>query len=401
MQGAKSINSDLVDYDYLIAGGGPAGSSLALRLNESGFKVIIIEKQKFPREKLCGEFVTPECLQYLEDLDVLDEIKKAGAVRIEETCFYSPKGRKLTIPSKWFGASPALGISRSLLDQILLNKAKSGGIEVLENARLVGLAREDRKIKSAIVKFSTGEKIEIAARNFIDATGRSRAVARYLASKTCKKNTSAARWVAFKNHLSNTRCEANTCEIYFFNGGYAGLSHIENGMANLCLIIDSKRLNPALGPVTAIRALMKENSRAKFTLGESAACKEWIGSGVYSYGQPDTRLSAENVAFIGDAASFADPFTGSGLLFALETSDSLARFVRENKTTAIENFSITTGEITKIRSRICCLLRHFAFDAKRAEAAIFIAGISKRLCRSLASATRKSGKSRYDKIYSR
>ena len=76
----------------VIAGAGPAGSSLAIRLSRLGFTVTLIERYKFPRAKLCGEFISPECLKHFEELGVLDEMLTAGGDRVSETVFYETAG---------------------------------------------------------------------------------------------------------------------------------------------------------------------------------------------------------------------------------------------------------------------------------------------------------------------
>ena len=107
-------------YDIVIAGAGPAGSATAIRLALAGLKVAIIEKAKFPRPKLCGEFISPECLEHLETLGVMPDILLAGAVDIDRTVFYTRRGRSLTVESDWFGmAKPAIGLSRAALDDLL------------------------------------------------------------------------------------------------------------------------------------------------------------------------------------------------------------------------------------------------------------------------------------------
>ncbi len=76
----------------VIAGAGPAGTSLAIRLAQKDFEVTLIERETFPRHKLCGEFISPECLAHFEDLGVLDNMLSAGGARITDTRFYAPSG---------------------------------------------------------------------------------------------------------------------------------------------------------------------------------------------------------------------------------------------------------------------------------------------------------------------
>src|ERR1044071_9779413 len=98
-----------------IVGAGPGGASLGIRLSQMGFEVCLIEREKFPRHKLCGEFISPECLAHFKNLGVFDEMLAVGGDRISQTIFYEPNGRSVTVPSDWFDArgQGALSISRA------------------------------------------------------------------------------------------------------------------------------------------------------------------------------------------------------------------------------------------------------------------------------------------------
>ena len=131
----------------LIVGGGPAGTSAAIRLAQKGFTVKLIEREKFPRHKLCGEFISPECFSHFRELGVLDEMLSNNGESIAETIFYAPNGKSVNVPSKWFSANEmALGLSRAEMDFQLLEQAKRVGVEVLEETQVVGLLTENGRV---------------------------------------------------------------------------------------------------------------------------------------------------------------------------------------------------------------------------------------------------------------
>ena len=133
--------------EIVIVGAGPAGASLACRLAMQNFDVVLIEREKFPRHKLCGEFISPECLEHFRKLGVVDEMLSVGGDRISQTIFYAPSGKSVSVPSEWFGSHQnALSISRAEMDLRLLEKAKSLGVKVLEETQVVGVLYEDEKV---------------------------------------------------------------------------------------------------------------------------------------------------------------------------------------------------------------------------------------------------------------
>src|ERR1700739_122922 len=105
------------DYDVIIAGGGPAGASAAIHLSTRGARVLLVEQKKFPRPKLCGEFISPECTRHFERLQVADAMSAAQPSPLLATVFYSRRGRNVRVPSSWFETNAvALGLSRAEMD---------------------------------------------------------------------------------------------------------------------------------------------------------------------------------------------------------------------------------------------------------------------------------------------
>src|SRR5262249_2272899 len=155
--------------------------------------------------------------------------------QILETVFYSRRGRKIVVPSRWFGGN-ALGLSRAVMDHHLLERAKTLGVSVLENSTVCGVVEDGCAVRGAIVK-AAGER-EYGASVVVDATGRSRVLAR----KTSSMHSVRPSLVAFKAHLGGTRATMTACEIYSYPGGYGGLSTVENGRSNLCFIIQAARV---------------------------------------------------------------------------------------------------------------------------------------------------------------
>ena len=224
-------------FDVAIAGAGPAGTSVAIHLALQGARVVLIEEKKFPRAKLCGEFISPECLTHFKRLGVMEQMTAAGGASLSETVFYSRRGSSLAVPSEWFESGDnALGLSRSEMDHQLLERAKSVGVEVLEESHASQPVREGQTVRGVSVKTSEVTR-DYHALLTIDATGRTRALARHLDPPRANRRKNLKSLVAFKAHLENAQVAAGACEIYFYKRGYGGLSGVEGNVSNLCFIV--------------------------------------------------------------------------------------------------------------------------------------------------------------------
>lgn len=384
-------------YDIAIAGAGPAGTSAAIRLATRGMRVLLVEQKKFPRAKLCGEFISPECVAHFEQLGVAGDIASAGGAHLVETSFYSRRGNKVTVPSHWFGNnSAAIGLSRAQMDLLLLEKAKRVGVTVIEDAQASDLILEDQRVRGICLKVANRVS-EYRAHITIDATGRTRALARKIHKGERGPDRQRARLIAFKAHLENARVGTGACEIYFYPGGYGGLSSVEGGLSNLCFIASARDVRQcASDPMRVLKSTVLKNSRAAETLAEAHVRTEWLSVALGSFGKHKL-VPAEGLLMIGDAAAFIDPFTGSGMLMALESGAIAAEAIVEHDSRfGVEAFfpelarryRSTYKRAFNSRLRISGFLRRAAFVPRLAEAAMIGFSASARLRQRVVRATR-------------
>src|SRR5216110_1825827 len=189
------------DYDVIIAGGGPAGASAATHLAMKGARVLLAEQKKFPRPKLCGEFISPECAVHFERLGVADAMFAAHPANLAATVFYSRSGKNVRVPSSWFGATGvALGLSRAEMDERLLRRASAAGAQVLEEAHATNVIFEDQTACGITIKQGTRETTYHAPIT-VDGTGRTRALTRRLGANAKRARREPTPMVAFKAHL--------------------------------------------------------------------------------------------------------------------------------------------------------------------------------------------------------
>ena len=173
------MNRPEKQYDVIIVGAGPAGTSTAIHLAKNNLRVLLTEQKSFPRMKLCGEFISPECISHFEDLGVAQEMECSSPAAISETVFYSHRGKRFEIPSRWFGGVVALGLSRSAMDNNLLIRAKSLGVDVWEQATVTNLINGLEGVTGVRIKTPAADSV-CTAPLVIDATGRSGALLRKL-----------------------------------------------------------------------------------------------------------------------------------------------------------------------------------------------------------------------------
>jgi flavin-dependent dehydrogenase len=378
------------DLPIVIAGAGPAGSTLAIRLRRLGFPVVLIERYRFPRSKLCGEFISPECLAHFDELGVLDEMLAVGGDRILETRFYETRGRSIAVPSGWFhsDAGFALSLSRARMDEILLNAARQSGAAVLEETSVTGLAHKEHGTVSGIkIKNTSGKTDEIQASIVVDATGRARVLTR-LAEKASSQKASKPIFIGLKAHFAGACVPKGVCEIYSFRGGYAGLSNVESGEANLCLIARSSIMKG--GDANAIFAeLRKQNIRAAETLENANPTHDWIAVSVPSIGL-NSPPGPKGLFTLGDSAAFVDPFTGSGMLLAIQSSKMLARSIETiglDQTALADHYYAAFQKQFSPRFNAAGIVRRVAYEPRLASLAVKTLSLSKRLPAMLARKT--------------
>ena len=187
--------------------------------------------------------------------------------------------------------------------------------------------------------------------------------------------------------------EKGVCEIYFFRGGYGGLSFVENDRANHCFLIKAEVVREFANDAGKIlENVIFQNRRARAMMREAVPVFDWLAVSVDGFGKKNL-TPAENLLAVGDAAAFIDPFTGSGMLMALESAEILAQSISGNRSSAER----IAAEYVRRHHRkfhrrllICDILRRAAFVPKLAGATISILSLSRKSQEIIARATRKN-----------
>ena len=375
------MDSNQNNFEVIIAGAGPAGSSAAIHLARNGIRVLLLEQKKFPRAKLCGEFISPECQKHFENLGVAEAMSASQPATITETVFYSSGGHHINVPSSWFGGPAALGLSRAVMDNVLLRRAQNCGVTVLEGVSVTEPILHATQVCGVRVKEN-----EYLAPLTIDATGRARILTRKLQTEPKSK----PKLIAFKAHLRNTRVAPNACEIYFYPDGYGGLSTVEGEISNLCFITSAEQVKRHYSnPEAVMREMVMKNRRAAYTLEQAQPASEWLSASWERFGRRQP-CPVKGLLTVGDSAAFIDPFTGSGMLMALENGELVAEVIIRHRDNESIGAEYTSQYLRKFdsRLRICGWLRRAAFNPRFAGLGIAICGASKHFRSRIARATR-------------
>lgn len=296
--------------DALIIGAGPAGTSCAMALATQGRRVVLVDRSVFPRSKTCGGFIAPESRKLLESMGVWDELLAQGAQLVNKAVLASADGTAVIIPVH---DGPALGVSRDLLDKVLLARAKALGVEVLEGAQLRQVIGDGNEFELEIDHFSRNTTRSLKVKDLITASGHP-ATAPGAAGVQMGIGALYEDIPQLRGQVSLVCCR----------GGHVGINPFEQGKVNVCYVVEAG-LFRAQGsdPQRVIDAWMRENIALQQLLGTARRISPW--KAVCVPARKTVVLIKDGIWRVGDAAGFIDPVTGGGMSVALLSGQFLAR----------------------------------------------------------------------------
>ena len=297
-------------FDSLIIGAGPAGSSAAIFSAETGNRVLLLDKSRFPRDKVCGEFLSPAIWSFLKKLGLHSKILETGT-RVDSATFVigNEKSIRLRLPVLDPELPFGWGISRRSFDALLLSEARYRGVTVLENMEVTHYRKEKSFFTLQATEKTTGKLNEFRASRLIHAAGRE---SRWKHLKGTTHKT------GFKAHFTGPALE-HSVRLYFFKKGYVGLVEVENGETNVCGIASNECVSAVKGNFDELmKEIAEENGEFKAWLAAALRKSSWLTCSRFDYGFNQNTLPA-----VGDAASFVEPFLGQGITLALASAFQL------------------------------------------------------------------------------
>jgi len=284
-------------FDLIIIGGGPAGSAAAITATKAGARVLLLEKGRFPRQKVCGEFVSAESLDLLQNLLAQEHSHVVkNAPRIASARIFLD-GRSLTTNVDPAAAS----ISRYDLDSALWDSAVRAGVETSQETTVQGIFRGQRfNLTTSSGQFEAGAVINCSGR---------------WSNLNRSSFDSSERWIGIKAHLAENDPPPSV-DLYFFPGGYCGVQPIAGGEINACAMVRAA-VATTLPQVLACHPSLLERSRSWKPAGAPVNTSPLI------FREPEAER--DGVLMAGDAAGFVDPFVGDGISLALRSGALAAR----------------------------------------------------------------------------
>ena len=294
-------------YDLIVIGGGPAGAAAAITTARTGARVLMLERGRFPRHKVCGEFVSAESLHLLGEL--LCQVKRGlltQASRISQARIFVDD-RMLQAPVEPAAAS----IARLELDAALWQSAEQAGVETSQQVTVQSVSGS-----GPFVVGSSAGKLE--SRAVINASGRWSNL-----SSPPSNGEAKVKWIGVKGHFSETR-RPSSVDLYFFEGGYCGVQPVDLSTdqdlsrVNACAMVRAD-VASSLAEVFALHPDLAERARRWQPLSEPVTTSPLI------FRTPCPEHAG--ILMAGDAAGFVDPFVGDGISLALRSGRMAAEYL--------------------------------------------------------------------------
>lgn len=301
--------------DVIIVGGGLAGLVSAILLSDQGWEVLLIEKKSYPFHRVCGEYISNEVLPLLENIGVnpFDH----GAVAIDRFCLSSPDGYFAETPLPLGG----FGISRYTLDHALCLRARSAGAEIWENT-IVHEINEEGGNHTVL----TNQHSPVTSGMVIGTFGKRSNLDRVMDRSFFRQKSP---YVGIKAHYEWDMSE-DLVELHTFEGGYCGVSKVEEGRVNVCYMVDREIFKRAGGVAGMPGNVLSRNPFLKRVFTNAKPLfQPPIAINEISF-SPKT-LIEDHVVMAGDAAGMITPLCGNGMAMAIRSawmaSDSVHRFL--------------------------------------------------------------------------
>jgi flavin-dependent dehydrogenase len=313
-------------YDAVVIGGGPGGATTALLLARAGFSVGVVEKEEFPRRKVCGEFLSATNVPLLEDLGLYDLWNEAAGPRIQRIGLFAGNAMIESSARRPANASQGWGraLGREWLDTLLLAAARQAGADVFQPWTAVKVENLGGLHRCGIR--SKTRNLVLQSRILIAAHGSW--VPGPLATQPAKRNAPAD-LLAFKASFHGSNLPVDLMPLMAFPGGYGGLVHTDNGRVSMscCIRRDvleacRERYGASRASEVVLRHLGRHCRGFRECLGQAELDDVWLASGPIRPGIRSRFLGG--IFRVGNLAGEAHPVVAEGIGMAMQSGALLA-----------------------------------------------------------------------------
>ncbi len=323
-----------IDAQVIVVGAGPAGSSTAWHLAQLGIDVLMLDRARFPRDKVCAEYLSPQASRILTNMGAMPAIENSGAAHLSGMRVRAPNGGILQGD---FAArhgfrgfrDTGLAVRRTVLDAELVARAQAAGARLMERVRVTDVERDGRtqgngggRVTGVMALDHDGKTRTLRAPLVIGADGLRSVIGRRLGLTRLGR---FPRRVALVAHYRNVAGITATGEMHVERDGYVGIADVGNGVTNVALVVPARRVKEASSDRAAF---FQEWLASKPQLAPRFADAERIDMvrTTGPFASSSRQAWASGAALVGDAADFFDPFTGEGVYSALRGGELLAPF---------------------------------------------------------------------------
>ncbi|MET0795660.1 MAG: NAD(P)/FAD-dependent oxidoreductase [Polyangiaceae bacterium] len=305
-------------FDVIVIGGGPAGAAVATRLAQRGRRILLLEKEHFPRFHI-GESLLPCSMPLIEQLGALPRLKAADFLPKYAAEFVTADGslkrryafRDGIIP----GAPSAYEVDRSEFDKLLLDNAIERGVEVRQGAQVIRFDL-DKDDGVEVVARSEGSETAYRARMLVDASGQSSLLAGRLGLREMDQELkNVAVFSHFEGASRYTGEEEGDISVVLVPGGWWWVIPLRNNRTSVGLVGASRNLAGQKPDEAYFHARIAETPFLRARL--SAATRVAPVRSVSDYSYVSRKLAGDRFVLVGDAAAFIDPVFSTGVYLGM------------------------------------------------------------------------------------
>ena len=313
------------EFDVIIIGGGPAGSAAAILLARGGWSVALVEKQNFPRRKVCGECIAASNLPLLQALGIGPQFAQVAGPALRQVALLHGAHKVLAdLPASPLESHPwGRALGRETLDTLLMAQAAQAGAHILQAWAALRIKGAAGSWRCEVRAMDKGTLLTLRAAVLVDAHGSWQALPDARAGRN--RGHHAADLLAFKANFREARLAEGVLPVLAFRGGYGGMVRADGDLTTVacCIRRDElearRRATPGLSAGDVVEALLKEQcDGVRAALQGAVRDGAWLAAGPLDTG---IHLAPDDAMFrIGNAAGEAHPIIGEGLSMALQSA---------------------------------------------------------------------------------